>query len=189
MTQPDSPSQPARSVIVTTGRSCEREITRELMPLVRLALQKFDGKVYNKRFRTHLDTLAQEKGGERPDLYFTCELSMNCKRLFVHGHKRSAPYGVSAPILCTIELDEGRIRGDQAQKSCSQQYAEIMKQCSEIETALHEMGAYVRQLDELHRLNQQVKKNIPSRLYYAFDIQRVMEYGAGWVFPEMRETT
>lgn len=160
----------------------------KLIPVIRRVLAKFDGKVYNKRLKTALDNAAQEMqgGAERPELFFTVSQSMNKESVYIYGHLRN--HYSDQPILCRLFLKDGRIDAAQGLKSCTEQYTEILANCSAIEQKMQEMPQILARLEELHKLQEQIVKGIPSTLYYDFDMEHVLKYGAAWKFPELKTT-
>lgn len=160
-----------------------REIIK-LIPAIRRVLARFDGKVYNKRLVTALDKEAEKIESEKK-LYFTAEKSMSGERVFIYGHIRMEYQ--NQPILCRLILKDGRIDAEQGIISCREQYEEITKKCAELENGVQIMPQLIARLDELHRQQQALIKQIPHTLYYDYDIKHVLEYGAAWVFPEMKK--
>ena len=165
--------------------SCKlyREIV-QLIPVIRSVLARFDGKVYNKRFVNAINAEAEKRYGK--DLFVTSDYCIDKTRLYIYGHKRGQ-YSVQ-PIMCFLELsDEKRIDSAQALKSCNDKYSEILQECAEKEAGIQEMPQIIARLDELHKLQEAIIKKIPRNLYYEYDIKHVCEYGAAWVFPELRK--
>ena len=165
--------------------SCKlyREIV-QLIPVIRSVLARFDGKVYNKRFVNAINAESQKRYGK--DYFVTDTFSVDKTRVYIYGHKRMS-YN-NSPCLCYIDLsDEKRISADKALKICAEKYSEILQECTEKEAGIQEMPQIIARLDELHKLQEAIIKKIPRNLYYEYDIKHVCEYGAAWVFPELRE--
>ena len=160
-----------------------REIV-QLVPVIRSVLARFDKKVFNKRFETAVNQAAEKQFGK--ELFITVNRSSNGQRVFVYGHKRM--HYNECPCLCQMDLtEEKRIDAASGLKSCGEKYAEVLKECTEKESCIQDMPQIIARLDELYKLQQAIVKQIPRSLYYDYDIKHVLEYGAAWVFPELRE--
>jgi hypothetical protein len=165
--------------------SCKlyREIV-QLIPVIRSVVSRFDGKVYTKRFVNAVNAEAEKRFGK--ELYITSDFSVSKTRLFIYGHKRGA-YSVQ-PAMCYLELsDEKRIDAAQVLKSCNEEYSKILQECAAKEAGILEMPQIIARLDELHKLQEALLKKVPNNLYYEYDIKHVLEYGAAWVFPELKK--
>lgn len=162
-----------------------REIV-QLIPVIRSVLARFDGKIYNKRFETAVNKAALAKfSGE---LYISTEKCFDGSRAFVYGHKKQ--HYNNSPCLCYIDLtDEKRINAEKSLKSCNEKYSAILKECADKEAGIQIMPQIIGRLDELYKLQQALIKQIPRDLYYSYDIEHVLKYGAAWVFPELRENS
>lgn len=156
-----------------------REIVK-LMPIIREPVQKFGGKVYNKRLDTALQKAVSERFGADENgnpLYYThIERAVNRQYIYISAH-RACDYS-SRTTLCNIILnDEMRIDAAQAVTSCSKYYAEILGKCAEIEQKLQDIPQIIEQLCRLYRIREALKKSVPRELYDWFRLDDVDKLG------------
>lgn len=152
-----------------------RDIVK-LIPVIRATVQKFDGKVYNKRLDTALQKAVSERFGAddngRPMYYTFVERAINKQYIYISA-RCTSDYS-SRTTLCNIILtDTGRIDAAQAVTSCSKYYAEILGKCAEIEQKLPDVPQIIEQLCSLYRVRESLKKSVPREIYDWFKLDDV----------------
>ena len=121
-------------------------------PAIVRALEKWDGKVYNKRF---LDALRTEAGYNR--------IYADRRESIVHIYIYSAE-GYTQFTVVSIPLQDRRINAADAIKNAGERYTDRMKKAAEIEQTAPEIPGYIQQLKDLDRIRAQIIGRIPYDL-------------------------
>ena len=135
------------------------------LPLLRTALTKFDGKVYNKRFIESFDT-------------DTDKLSISAERRSYNDSDYVDLYACinrqysQKEHICRIELKNKRINAKQAIESASKCRAELLQKAAELETYLEKIDEIKRYLDYLETKRKQIVKDIPYTIADVYGIKK-----------------
>ena len=137
-----------------------------VLPLLRKALKKFDGKVYNKRFtdffETDRDTLII--GAERRS-YNDCD--------YVDIYATIDRYYSYKQHVCRIELENKRINAAQAIASASDCRTKLLQKAAKYEMYLEKMDTITAYLDYLEAKRKAIVKDIP---YEIADVYKIKQY-------------
>jgi hypothetical protein len=128
-------------------------------PVIVRTLEKWGGKVYNKRF---LDALRTEAGYDR--------IYADRRESIVHIYIYSAE-GYTQFTIVSIPLQDRRINAAEAIKNAGERYTAHTRKAAEIEQTAPEIPTYKQQLADLDRIRAQIIGRIPYDLRDIYDIR------------------
>ena len=137
----------------------------EVLPMLRKALEKFDGKVYNKRFIESFDT-------EKDKLFLSADRRSYNDRDFVDIYAVIDRHYSNHQHVCRIELENKRICAKQAIKSASDCRTKLLQKAAELELWLEKIGDIRRYLDYLEKTRAKIVSDIPYEIADVYGIKK-----------------
>lgn len=149
----ESPEKAVQSTITEY-----RHAATFLKPL-RDTLEKFGGKVYNKRF---LEALRAAAGYDR--IYDDKRADM----VFIYYY---APDNYDQVTICRIALDDKRIATTESKQSAVSYYTKHLQGAAKLEEYAPQVETIKKQLDDLDRLKRQILGAMPYEIRDIYGIR------------------
>lgn len=148
----------SRSEAVKRTVDTYRHAATFLKPL-RDTINKYSGKVYNKRF---VDALREAASYER--IYAERRTEM----VFIYYYE---PQRYEPLTLCRIALKDKRIDAAESAASAVEYYTKRLKDAAEIEEYAPQVDTIQQQLDDLDRLKAKIIKSLPYEICDIYGIR------------------